>query len=186
MSDDWLRLQWMLFALVWFVSAALSKRTVRREPPLSGLVHMSLLAFAWLLLFQPWGLGPLNDQSVPANGGVLLCGIVLTALGLAFAIWARLRLGRNWSGTVTIKENHRLVYQGPYRIVRHPIYFGILVAMAGTAIGYGGPARMISVPVAFLALWIKSRMEERFMVAQFGEQYLQYQRKVKSLIPGVL
>ena len=90
-----------------------------------------------------------------------------------------------WSGTVTIKEDHRLILKGPYRLVRHPIYFGILLAMVGTAIGYGRVPCLIGVPIAFLALWIKSRTEEQFMTEQFGAQYIQYQREVKGFVPGL-
>ena len=149
------------------------------------MVHGGLLALAFLMLFHPWRLGRMDVRSIPDTEALRFCGLVLTAAGLAFAIWARLRLGRNWSGTVTIKEDHRLIQQGPYRLVRHPIYTGVLLAMVGTAIGYGRAPCLISVPIAFLAFWRKSRMEERFMMAQFGSRYSQYQREVKGFVPGL-
>jgi protein-S-isoprenylcysteine O-methyltransferase Ste14 len=186
MSNDWYRVQWLLFTLVWLAGAGTSKRTMRREAIGNKIVHLSLLALAFLLLFQPWRLGLPDNRLVPKTKGISLCGLILTAIGLAFAIWARLRLGRNWSGTVTIKEDHRLIRQGPYRIVRHPIYSGILLAMIGTAIGYGRVLPLIGVPIALLAFWVKWRTEERFMLRQFGAEYAQYQREVKAIIPGLL
>ncbi len=185
MTNDWFRLQWLIFALVWVAGAGASKRTMRREAIPSLILHGTLFALAFLLLFGRWLLSAFDARFVPATAGVRLCGLVLTAAGLAFAIWARLRLGRNWSGTVTIKEDHRLIHAGPYRLVRHPIYFGLLVATIGTAIGYGRVSCLIGVPVAFLAFWIKARTEERFLIAQFGEQYIQYRREVKGFVPGL-
>jgi protein-S-isoprenylcysteine O-methyltransferase Ste14 len=87
---------------------------------------------------------------------------------------------------VTIKEDHRLIQRGPYRIVRHPIYSGILLAAVGTAIGYGMAPCLIGVAIAFFHFWTKWRIEERFMVEQFGAQYIQYRQEVKALVPGML
>ena len=178
---------WIVFGLVWVIGARTSKRTARREPLRNGIAHASLTALVALLLFWPELFGPLNTRFVPDTEGVELGGLVLTCIGVGFAIWARLSLGRNWSGTVTtIKEDHTLIREGPYRLVRHPIYFGILLAMAGTAIGYGKVAGLIALPIAVLAFWTKSRTEERFMLAQFGPQYSAYQHEVKAFIPGML
>jgi protein-S-isoprenylcysteine O-methyltransferase Ste14 len=187
MSNDWFHAEWLVFALVWLVGATTTKRTVRRESIRDRIVHAGLFApLGFLLLFEPQLLGRLDVRFAPNTKGTWLCGLIITGIGLALAIWARLRLGRNWSGTVTIKENHQLIRQGPYRLVRHPIYLGILLAMVGTAIGYGKAPCLIGVPIVFLAFWKKSRVEEQFMIAQFGAQYFQYQREVKAIIPGLL
>jgi protein-S-isoprenylcysteine O-methyltransferase Ste14 len=183
-SSDWFQVQWLVFSLVWVSGAGTSKRTTQREPIRNRIIHGSLLALAFLLLFESWRLGRLDPRFVPATEGISFCGLVLTGLG--FAIWARLTIGRDWSGFVTIKEDHQLIRQGPYRLARHPIYFRILLAMLGTAIGYGRTVCLIAVPIAFLAFWKKSRTEEQFMLAQFGAQYSQYQRKVKGFLPGLL
>jgi protein-S-isoprenylcysteine O-methyltransferase Ste14 len=186
MLTDWFKVEWLLFALVWLVGATSTKRTVRRERIQDRMVHGILFALGFWLLFLPQRFGRLDVRFLPETEATRLCGFIVTAIGLAFAIWARLRLGRNWSGTVTIKEDHRLILQGPYRLVRHPIYLGVLLAMVGTAIGYGRARGLIGVPIVFLALWKKSRVEEQFMIAQFDGQYIQYQREVKAIIPGLL
>jgi protein-S-isoprenylcysteine O-methyltransferase Ste14 len=185
MFKDWFQVQWLVFTLVWVVGARTSKRTTQLEPIRNRVVHGSILALAFLLVFKSSRLGWLDARFVPATEGTRLCGLILTAIGLGFAIWARLTIGRNWSGFVTIKEDHQLIRQGPYRLVRHPIYFGILLAMLGTAIGYGRALCLIGVPIAFLAFWKKSRTEEQFMIAQFGTEYVQYQREVMGFIPGL-
>ena len=98
---------------------------------------------------------------------------------------ARLHLGGNWSGTVTIKRGHTLVRTGPYAVVRNPIYTGLLVAALGTAIALGH-LRDLAATGTLLALYLyKIRVEERFMTEQFSEQYLQYKRETKTLIPFV-
>jgi protein-S-isoprenylcysteine O-methyltransferase len=106
--------------------------------------------------------------------------------GLGFSLWARFALGRNWSGTVTIKRDHELVRSGPYAIVRHPIYSGILLALLATAIARGHLGAFVGLAVAALTLRLKALSEESFMVEQFGAQYSAYQREVKALIPFVL
>ncbi len=106
-------------------------------------------------------------------------------MGVAFSVWARLMLGDNWSNRVTVKENHTLARRGPYRIVRHPIYSGILLGMLGSALQRGGIRCFVGVLICGFSFWLKTRVEERFMVQSFGEEYLQYRHKVKALAPFI-
>ncbi len=112
--------------------------------------------------------------------------VTLIALGLVFAIWARHALGGNWSGSVTVKEGHELVQDGPYRWVRHPIYTGVLVMILGTGLAAGRVHGLLAFPIALAALWLKSRMEERWMAAQFADRYATYRSRTWALIPFVL
>jgi protein-S-isoprenylcysteine O-methyltransferase len=102
---------------------------------------------------------------------------------MLFAGWARLFLGGNWSSNVTLKQNHTLVQSGPYRIVRHPIYTGLLVALLGTAVVLGELRCFLGVLLAAIAWKIKSMSEETLMVQQFGDQYARYREQVKGLVP---
>jgi protein-S-isoprenylcysteine O-methyltransferase Ste14 len=113
-------------------------------------------------------------------------GLVITAMGIAFSVWARLWIGRNWSGTVTIKEQHELIQNGPYGLVRHPIYSGFLLAFLGTAITVGELHGLMGFPMVVLGWGLKARLEESFMTQQFGPAYLDYKRRVKSLVPFVV
>jgi protein-S-isoprenylcysteine O-methyltransferase Ste14 len=180
------RISWLVFTVFWAVSALRVRRTARAEPLPSRLIHSCLLLGAFALLFTD-GLrvGPLAWRVVPAAPAVELAGAVLAALGIALAIWARLFLGQNWSAAVTIKEEHRLVRSGPYALVRHPIYAGILVAMLGTALAVGEVRGLVAVVLALIAWVRKSRIEEEWLLRHFGEEYARYRHQVKALIPLV-
>jgi protein-S-isoprenylcysteine O-methyltransferase Ste14 len=130
--------------------------------------------------------GPLAWRLLPAWPAIAWTGLALTVIGCAFAIWARLSLGRNWSGTVTVKEGHQLMRRGPYAVVRHPIYSGGLLALLGTALVVGELRGLLGVALAFLGWGTKLRLEEAFMSEQFGAEYTRYRREVKALIPFVL
>ena len=99
---------------------------------------------------------------------------------------ARALLGRNWSGTVTLKENHELIVRGPYRLVRHPIYAGLMAMMIATALQQGHVAGLLGVVLVFVSFWIKSSYEEEVMLKQFPEQYADYRQRVKRIIPFLL
>jgi len=111
---------------------------------------------------------------------------VVAALGLALTVWARMHLGANWSGTVTVKQDHELVRSGPYAWVRHPIYTGLLLMLAGTALALGEWRGVLALLIAFAALWRKLKLEERWMRETFGTAYDDYRRSVKALLPGIL
>ncbi len=110
----------------------------------------------------------------------------VTAAGLLFSVWARAHLGRNWSGSVTIKADHELITTGPYRLARHPIYTGLLLAFAGTALIVAEWRAVLAFVIAFLALWRKLKLEERWMREQFGAAYDDYARRVAALVPFLL
>ena len=177
---------WLIFLGVWILAAASTKRSVRRDSSTSRFVYGVLVPLGAFLVIQPSRFGPLNVRLLPDTRVVNLCGLTITAAALGFAIWARFTLGRNWSGTVTVKAGHELIRSGPYRFVRHPIYSGILAGLVGTSIGEGTLPSLIGVVIALYGLRMKWKTEERFMVEQFGAQYVQYQREVKSVIPGLL
>jgi protein-S-isoprenylcysteine O-methyltransferase len=106
-------------------------------------------------------------------------------MGAVLAIWARFSLGGNWSATVTIKAGHTLVRRGPYALVRHPIYSGLLLALLGTVLLFNQVRCLLALALIVLMLASKIRMEERFMAEQFGAEYVAYKQRVKALIPFV-
>lgn len=182
----WIELFWFAFLVVWTIAATTQKKVVRREPTRSRFAHLSLGALAAILLFdRRLSLGLMERPFVPGAAIFAYLGLVLTIAGIAFAIWARFFLGGNWSGAVTVKKDHELVCRGPYTIVRHPIYTGVLVGLLGTAIVLRETRGLLAFGVAIMALWMKSRPEEVFMMEQFGAKYAQYKREVKRLIPFI-
>ena len=97
-----------------------------------------------------------------------------------------MHLGRNWSATVTVKQDHELIRTGPYTSVRHPIYTGVLFGFIGTALAVGQWRGVLAVAIVFVAFWRKLRIEERWMNETFGEQYRQYRARTRALIPFLL
>ena len=118
-----------------------------------------------------------------ANSLLLLICVVATILGLLFAVWARLTLGSNWSGTVTIKTNHQLIRRGPYRWIRHPIYTGMLAALLATAIAQGLLSGLVGFAFVFLALYRKARREEKFLAQEFGEAFTEHRQYTGMFLP---
>jgi protein-S-isoprenylcysteine O-methyltransferase Ste14 len=178
---------WVSVGIVWAVAAVWAKPARRIEPAGSRFGHMLLIAAAFFLLFSArTRIGPLAWRFVPESHGAEYAGLGVTIAGAAFAVWARLFLGGNWSSSVTIKEGHTLVRSGPYAVVRHPIYSGFLFAVTGTAIALGELRGLVALLVAFISWWLKSRIEERFLIERFGAEYEAYERQVKALIPFVL
>ena len=174
---------WFTWAVYWFASAAGAKATRRRESPGSRLAHLIPLAAGGALLAWDAPAGWLAQRLW--RGSSLFCGVgvALIAAGLAFAVWARVHLGRNWSGTVTVKKGHELIRSGPYRWVRHPIYTGILAAVLGTAIASGTVHGAIGFLIIAVALLRKLRIEEAFMRETFPGEYERYAAAVPALVP---
>jgi protein-S-isoprenylcysteine O-methyltransferase Ste14 len=175
---------WLGFAVVWLVAWVRTKRT-QESVPLSYRLRYGLpvLIGSCLMLTDDASFAMVHWHRVPKNPIVSTVAVTLTIVGIAFAIWARFYLGRNWSSVVTIKVDHELIRTGPYRWVRHPIYFGLLVALFGTALAKGTPPAFVAVFLFFLGFSIKSRMEEQFMLKTFGAEYEEYSRSTGRLIP---
>ncbi len=103
---------------------------------------------------------------------------------MTFLVWARQHLGRNWSQTVAVKKDHELVTSGPYRYVRHPMYSGGLLACIGSAIVCGGPWIFLLVILGSLFFW-RMGAEDKLLAKQFPDEYPDYKKRTKALIPFV-
>jgi protein-S-isoprenylcysteine O-methyltransferase Ste14 len=177
---------WLAWLVYWGITARDVKPTVRHESTRSRLSHIGPLVLAGFLLAVPDVSVPvLRGRIVPWSPWTFAIAAALTAAGLLFSVWARRYLGRNWSGTVTIKQNHELITTGPYGIVRHPIYTGLLLGFIGSAMAIGEWRGVLAIVLAFLSLLFKLRIEERWMRDQFGDAYRAYCRRVPALVPFV-
>ncbi len=139
------------------------------------------------LLIAIWLFGSarvLQGRFLPRWDGWWWLGAVLVVAGLAWTMYARAVLGRNWSGTVTLKQEHELVRSGPYRWTRHPIYTGLLLALLGTAIALGEWRGVVGFLLVAVAFGYKLRVEERFMMSAFPAEYPRYRAEVPALVPG--
>jgi protein-S-isoprenylcysteine O-methyltransferase Ste14 len=175
---------WLLVIAYWVFSAWGNKPAAHRVNP----AWRSLAGIGVIGLFVLFDAFPsfFHRQMYFPTEALRGAGIAVCAAGLAFAVWARHALGTNWSGTPMIKKGHELVEKGPYRLVRHPIYTGILIAVAGTGIGSGQLKHLFIAGAAAAVLWTKLRMEESLLLRQFPRAYPEYMRRTKALIPFVL
>ena len=177
---------WILVAIYWVVGMVLAKPTIKSESILSSAMHIVLGCAAVLLVWEPAaGRGFLGDRLASPAVWVAWLGLALTVGGCAFAVWARATLGSNWSSMVTVKQDHELILRGPYAMVRHPIYSGLLLALTGTAIAVGEVRAFIGLGLAFIGFLLKAAAEEKFMREEFSTEYARYCERVRRLIPFI-
>jgi protein-S-isoprenylcysteine O-methyltransferase Ste14 len=177
---------WIAWLAYWLVAARDVKRTRWRETGVARALYVVPLLLCGVLLaggrFLP---SILTARLVPPGPLLPLLGALAAAIGIACAVWARRHLGRNWSGTITLKQDHTLIRSGPYRIVRHPIYSGLLLALVGTAAAIGEIRGVLAVACALVGVLRKIHVEEQRMSETFAE-YRQYQKETAALIPLLL
>jgi protein-S-isoprenylcysteine O-methyltransferase Ste14 len=178
---------WLAIFIIWGVSGLSVNNTVGSHSEARARVLVWIVMLAWFFLFNPKLQREiaLSATFVPFGPAAVYTGFALTSSGLGFALWARFTIGRNWGGLITVQEGHKIVRSGPYSIVRHPIYSGFMLATLGTAIVFGTVGGLVSTALVMLSWGYKSRLEERYMVQQFGAEYEDYRRDVKGLIPGI-
>lgn len=176
------------WSVSWFVAAIWSRRTAARSPGASRVLDLGLtIAGALLLAYSSRMRGAFGDDGPFTWGFAPAIDWVLTglvALGLAFTWWARLTLGDLWSGAVVRKEAHVIVRRGPYRLVRHPIYTGLILALLALGVQAGRPAGVAGALLMAVGFWTKARLEERFLSAELSEgAYADYRRITPMLVP---
>jgi protein-S-isoprenylcysteine O-methyltransferase Ste14 len=168
------------------ITARRAKAVAEKQSLASALAHRIPVGVSWVLLVY-WKLPPpLNLRLISREDWVLISGIIICVLGLFITIWARRTLAGNWSSDVTFKEGHELIKTGPYRFARHPIYTGLLIMCAGTAIEIGTLRGLLAIVVMAIAFWIKLKQEERLMMRHFPVQYPAYRKEVKALVPFII
>ena len=178
---------WIAFIVIWLLAAFWTKRSVYRESRTERLRYVvpGLLG-GWMLAKGGRFPDPLSHRVIPHLDALAWIGMALCVAGLAFCLWARFTLGRNWSGVVTLKGGHELITRGPYAWVRHPIYTGLLTMFVATVLVLGHLAGIIALPLVLGSIWIKLRYEEKLMLQKFPAEYAAYQQRVKRIIPFVL
>ena len=171
---------WGLFWLYWLIAAFSMKRG---HVPWSRELRIRAVLMVVLVVFIR--LGAFHHSAANHEIWRACAGLVLLWSGLGFAIWARLHIAQNWGTPMSQKDDPELVTGGPYRLVRHPIYSGILVAGVGTAVGLGW-GWLIAVALAATYFTYSATVEERYLTGQFPDAYPAYRRSTKMLIPFVL
>lgn len=178
---------WLGYFVYWWAMSKDVKATERSEPDSSRLARLVLVIGAVALLWLPSTPVPLiNHRFLPLSPACFWIGVAITAIGLLFSVWARRYLGSNWSQAVTLKKDHELITSGPYALLRHPIYTGLLLGIVGCAVARGEWRGLLAVALVFFTLWQKLKLEEKWMRAQFGESYEAYCQRVPALVPFLI
>jgi protein-S-isoprenylcysteine O-methyltransferase Ste14 len=177
---------WLIFIAYWFVSAQRVKATAEYQSWPSSLAYRIPVGLGWLLLAYRGFPPPLNRVLTPHGDWAQVIGAVVCVAGLFVTVWARRMLAGNWSSDVTFKQGHELVKAGPYRFVRHPIYTGLLLMCAGSAIETGRLCCWLGLVLVGVGFWIKLKQEEDLLLRHFPDEYPVYQKKVKALVPFVI
>lgn len=186
MLDSIFALLWGGWGISWFVAAVWRDRAVKQPARGSQLTYRLLTALGAVLLFRPLPrLVPRDPRLWPASESAEWVLIGLTAAGLAFTWWARIELGRLWSGAVTRKADHHVVDTGPYRLTRHPIYSGLMLATLATMLSLARASAIAGLALIWIGLYLKARLEERFLREELGAPYDEYARRVAMLVPRV-
>lgn len=168
---------WAAFWLYWLVAAFSMKRG--RVPWSRELGIRAVIIVLAVLLLRLGAFRGHTLNTTPWRAGL---GLGLFALGLGFALWARLKLGRNWGTPMTQKDEPELVTGGPYRLVRHPIYSGVLIGAVGTAVALSW-MWLIAGLLAGIYFIYSATVEERYLTEQFPDSYPAYKHSTKMLVP---
>ncbi len=175
---------WIAWLVGWFLAARTTATTVRPERTVSRLAYSVPMSVGAALLFlHSARFGGLLRPLLPPDAGLAWLGLAAVAAGLGVTAWARWHLGRFWSAAVTLKVEHSLIRTGPYALTRHPIYSGILLALAGTVLVHDNLAGLVGYSLMLVGIVLKIRQEERLLTEHFGAAYRDYQTLVPALIP---
>jgi protein-S-isoprenylcysteine O-methyltransferase Ste14 len=179
---------WLVFLAYWVIAAIGVKRNIAATPWWKyaafrlAIAALIIVAMSIPAVRRALRLAHPHFEHDPLLGAI---GVLLVALGVGLAIFARIYIGRNWGTPMSRKQDPELVTGGPYAVIRHPIYSGIILATLGTMIGL---SIVWVVPLIVLIPYFiySARAEEEFMCQQFGEAYRAYMRRTKMLVPFVL
>lgn len=175
---------WIGWVVSWVVASLWSGRTQKHDTTYETWIYRAVI-FVGAILIAPWTAQVLGEKptwQVGNYGAYAIVGVML--LGLALTWWARIELGHLWSSAITYKEKHRLVDTGPYALVRHPIYTGIVIALVATAATEATIVALLGATFITIGLWVKAHAEERFLSAELDpDAYESYRRRVPMLVP---
>ncbi len=171
---------WALMTIYWLITAKTNSQTSFA----SELFSFAKLTGSALVIYLPLLIkGIIATKLYQDNLWVDVLGVFVCGIGVGLAIWARIVLGKNWSGRVMLQKEHHLIIDGPYSFVRHPIYLGGLMAMLGSSLVIGQIFGFAYCILSAFGFWIKSGREEDLLATQFPNEFPQYKQHVKMLLP---
>lgn len=174
---------WGIFIIVWILGAIYNffnaPKVTQRRFPFDALIAAVLVT--GVLRYTPHHYWTFITFHVP---WLQVAATALLIVSTLYISWARLVIGKMWATHAMVKEHHKLVTTGPYRITRHPIYSGLFGMILGSALSLGNGLIFLGFVIALLIFMNRIRIEENLMISTFGDQYIQYKKRVPQLIPG--
>jgi protein-S-isoprenylcysteine O-methyltransferase Ste14 len=179
-----IQVAWAATFVYFIVSAVLTNRIKRREPMGGRLLDTVLLFGGYILLFSGLPVpGIRNQHFIPPRATLQIIGAALTYLGLSLTVWSRVRLGRFWSGVVALKQDHQLIQSGPYRVVRHPLYSGIILAAIGMAVCVTTWSSVLGMLSLLICFERRAHKEDALLATEFGAEFEIYRQQTGRLLP---
>jgi protein-S-isoprenylcysteine O-methyltransferase Ste14 len=181
-----LKIIWLIVIGYWVISSFNTRKTKKKTNGFKNFIYywLPLLVAVFLLGPGEWfGHTWLRENFVEHTNTVGITGLVFCIAGAVICCWARYTLGKNWALSVQEKSNHELITNGLYKIIRHPIYTGLIILFVGNAVIVGDYRAILSVLIVVISFVFKLKKEEKLMKGLFGEQYQKYKQKTNALIP---
>ena len=174
---------WLIWLASWVGASFWSGQTRKHVTVIKTSRYHALIVLGGIV-FTPWTSRILGETPFwnPGETGVYVLTVV-TLAGIAFTWWARIHLGRFWSNAITHKEGHKVIDTGPYGLVRHPIYTGLILGMIATGIAVGTVSAVLGAILISLGMAWKAKMEEVFLAQELGPDYVAYRQRVPMIIP---
>jgi protein-S-isoprenylcysteine O-methyltransferase Ste14 len=172
-------LGWAAFWIYWLLAAF----SMKKERP-AWSHELRIRAVLIVVVIVLVRLGAFHGGDLTSDPWRASLGLILFAIGLGFAIWARVHIGRNWGTPMSQRDKPELVTSGPYHLVRHPIYSGILIAAIGTAVAMDW-SLLVVVALAGCYFSYSATVEERYMTTQFPDTYPAYKHSSKMFVPFI-
>ncbi len=180
------KILWLCTGIYWLLAAFNVKKSFKRQGDILRIVYMCLWVIAFLLLFTHNISFPFLHKTILLQDQAFkIAGLIFCSIGLLFSVWARICLGKNWSGRIAIKQEHELIQYGAYAFSRNPIYTGFLLAFIGCAMTEGLLKGYLSLIFISAGILIKIRKEENYMNEIFSDRFAVYKKKVKKLLPFI-
>jgi protein-S-isoprenylcysteine O-methyltransferase Ste14 len=175
---------WIAFGVYWFIAARRGKAAQTSESPLYRMLRFCLLAVIFTLLFAKLPeVGLLGQSFLPQTQSFAYIGFALAIVGMAIAIWARVSLGEYWSDKIVLKVDHQLIRSGPYARMRHPIYSGVLLGVAGSALLVNQWRGMLAFGLMLANYSVKAKREDKILAGAFAEDFPEHKRHAGFLLP---
>ena len=184
-----MNIAWGILIIYWVISGLTAKKSSFRETRYMQFIFYWLPLILAIYLLGPderFGNSLIKGDFVSNTNLTGAIGLSLCYIGLTIACWSRYILGKNWSVSVQKKEDHELIKNGAYKLIRHPIYTGLILMFLGNAIIVGTWRGLIGVLIVSVSFWFKLKKEEKWLIDLFGNKYQEYILKTKALVPWIL